>query len=111
MSKYTPIERSDIVELYIENQKSIVRTQRAFRRKFPRQKPPDPKTIRTLYSKFISTGNLNDVLRLTIHRRARCNVNIALVRDDVARNPNFSIARRATSLGLSYASLKRILRE
>lgn len=36
MSQYTPIERFEIVELYIENKKSIILNQRAFRAKFPK---------------------------------------------------------------------------
>lgn len=84
-------------------------TQRAYRRKYPRQKAPEQKTIRAIYSKFTSTGNLSDVKRPTRSRRARSDTNINAVRDHVAKYPNLSIRRRATALGLSTTSLQCIL--
>lgn len=110
MSQYTPIERSDIVELYIENQKSIILTQRAFRAKFPRKEAPDPKTIRALYSKFKSSGVLSNVSRGTIQRRARSNTNITIAQDLLEENPNLSTERGAQALGISKRSMRRILR-
>lgn len=110
MPQYTPIERADIVELYIENQKSIVLTQRAFRTKFPKRKVPNPKTIRAFYSKFKSTGVLSNVPRPIIERRARSNTNIIIAQDLVAESPNVSIRRRAQAVGVSKSSLQRILR-
>lgn len=111
MAQYTPAERSDIVELYIENKKSITLTQRKFRAKFPRKSVPDPKTIRALYAKFISTGVLSNVPRSIIARRARSNTNINMVRDHVEKYPNLSIRQRSTALGLNAASLQRILKD
>lgn len=111
MPNYTLAERSEIVELYIQNQKSIVLTQRAYRRKYPRQKAPEPATIRAIYSKFTSTGDLNNVKRTTISRRARSDANINAVREHVAKYPNLSIHRRATALGIGTTSLQRILKD
>lgn len=111
MSQYTTIERSDIVELYIKNQKSIVLTQRAYRAKYPRRKAPEAKTIRSLYSKFTTSGDLRNVHRQTIKRRARSDTNIALVREHVAKNPNFSIRDCAMALSMSRSSLQRILKD
>lgn len=110
MSQYTPIERSEFVELYIQNQKSIILTQRAFRAKFPRQKPPDPKTIRALYTKFVSTGSLCNVTRGEIQRRARSKMNITAILKDLAENPNATVLQRADAFGISYKSMQRILR-
>lgn len=110
MANYTPIERFKIVELYIENQKSIILTQRKFRAKFPRRNAPDPKTIRALYSKFKSSGSVRDVLRPIIARRARSNTNITIVQDLMAEEPNVSNRRRAQVLGISTSSMRRILR-
>lgn len=107
---YTPAERSEIVELFIQSKKSIVLTQRAYRRKYPRQKAPEPKTIRAIYSKFTSTGDLSDVKRQTKARRARSDANINAVRDHVAKYPDLSLPRRATALGLATTSLQRILK-
>lgn len=111
MPNYTLAERSEIVELYIQNQKSIVLTQRAYRRKYPQYKAPEPATIRAIYSKFTSTGDLSNVKRTTIARRARSEANINAVRDHIEKYPNLSIPQRAEALGLGKTSLQRILKD
>ena len=110
MSQYTLIELSDIVELYYENHKSIILTQRKFRAKFPRKKAPNPNTIRALYSKFKSSGILSNVSRGTIQRRARSDTNITIAQDLLEENPNLSTTRGAQALGNSQSSMQRILR-
>lgn len=109
MSQYTPIERTEIVELYTKNQNSIILTQRAYRAKYPKRKAPDPKTIRALYSKAKSSGSLDNMSHSTRKRRARSNINITKVRERLAENPNVSIRSHAEALGISYSSLRRIL--
>lgn len=110
MDRYTLAERSDIVELYIENKKSIVRTQRAFRAKYPRRKAPGSKTIRANYSKFMSNGNLCDISPQVRQRKGRSAENIALVKKDVEEFPDLSLHCRSAKLGISFGTLQRILK-
>ena len=91
MANYTPIERFKIVELYIENKKSIDLTQRAFHAKFPQQKTPDPEIIRALYSQIKSTGSLIDVLSPIKQHKVQSNRNINIAQDYVVENPNVRI--------------------
>jgi hypothetical protein len=109
MAQYTPAERFVIVELYIENRKSIVLTQRKFRAKFPRRKAPDPRTIRDLYKKISSTGSLHNVPCPIKPRRARSNTNITIAQDLLEEDPNLSTRRGAQALGISRMSMQRIL--
>lgn len=110
MANYTPIERFKIVELYIENQKSIILTQRKFRAKYPQRKAPDPKTIRALYKKIESSGSLHDVSPPIRQRRARSNTNITIAQDLLEEDPNLSAARGAQALGISKSSMRRVFR-
>ena len=55
MEQYTPRERSEIVEIYIQQNKSIVKTQRAFKKLKNVKSVPSKNTIKRLYEKF-STG-------------------------------------------------------
>lgn len=48
MNHLTPKERAEIVTLYIENSRSIVLTQRAYRRKYRGRQVPSDNTIRRL---------------------------------------------------------------
>lgn len=111
MASYTPAERFVIVELYIENQKSIILTQRKFRAKFPRRKAPDPRTIRALYSKLASAGTLHNVPCPNKPRRARSNTNITIAQDLLEENPNLSTRRGAQALGISKSTMQRIFRD
>lgn len=110
MSKYTPAERLVIVELFIENHKSIISTQRAYRKKFPKEKAPTGPTIRALYAKLQSTGTLNDVSCPIKQRRARSNANITHAQELLSEHPNLSLRCRAQVLGISYSSMRTILR-
>ena len=58
-TRYTVQERIKIVEAYFAT-KSVVLTQRQFRRDFPRKNPPSRLTIRRLLEKFRETGSVGD---------------------------------------------------
>ena len=48
MEQYTPRERSEIVEIYIQQNKSIVKTQRAFKKLKNVKSEPSKHTIKRL---------------------------------------------------------------
>ncbi|XP_018315542.1 uncharacterized protein [Mycetomoellerius zeteki] len=54
MEQYTPPQRAVIVQLYIQNNFSIVKTQRAYRAKYRVKKAPSDHTIRHLHQKFLA---------------------------------------------------------
>ncbi|XP_017795069.1 PREDICTED: uncharacterized protein LOC108576567 [Habropoda laboriosa] len=58
MNRFTPKQRAEIVTLYIENSRSVVLTQRAYRRKYRGQEPPSDNTIRRLVSNFVESPDL-----------------------------------------------------
>ena len=53
MEQYTPKQRAEIVQLYIENKFSIVLTKRAWKNKNKVKTSPGDNTIRRLYAKFM----------------------------------------------------------
>ena len=52
MEQYMPRERSEIVEIYIQQNKSIVKTQRAFKKLKNVKSAPFKNTIKRLYENF-----------------------------------------------------------
>lgn len=109
MEHYTPQQRAEIVQLYIQNNFSNVQTQRAFRKKFNVKSAPDVKTIKKLYAKFIS-GGLRDASHASRKRTSRSRENIDAVRASVERSPRTSGVRRSLQMGIPRTTLRRIMR-
>ena len=95
MYRHTPQERAEIVSLYIENNRSAVLTQRAYRRKYPHRTAPTSVTIRRLASNFFEHGSVADRQQHPKPRPRRSNELFGLV---FAREP---------SLGHSFSNLVR----
>ena len=58
MSQYTPKECAKIEGFYIENNRSIVKTVRAYRKKYGRNSAPSDNTIRSLVKNFFEYGSV-----------------------------------------------------
>lgn len=111
MEQYTPIQRAQIVEFYIKNNHSIVKTQREFKRVSGIRKKVSENTIRHLFEKFRSGGTLGNLSKPGRSCPARNKRNIDLVRASVERDSEMSQRRRAQSLNLSLGTMNRILRK
>ena len=61
-TRYTVQERLKIVEAYFAT-KSVVLTQRQFRRDFPGRNPPSKLTIRRILEKVKETGRVGDKIK------------------------------------------------
>lgn len=109
---WTGVHRGCAVRIYFENNRSVVKTQRAFRREFniPRNNSvPHANTIRSWVRQLEATGST-----LTRHthgrgRSTRTPENVQQVRVAVERSPRRSARRHAVALGMSARSLRRIL--
>ena len=77
MQQYTPRERSEIVEIYIQQKKSIVKTQRAFKNLKNVRSAPSKNTIKRLYEKFSTGEALSNPKRPNKSRPRRSAENIA----------------------------------
>lgn len=111
MYRYTPKERAEIVSLYIENNRSVVSTQRAYRKKYRGRSAPKGDTIRHLASNFMEHGSVANLQHQARPRPGRSNENIEAVRQSVAENPNVSYRRRSQQLNISGTTLRRILKQ
>lgn len=111
MEQYTPKQRAQIVELYIKNSFSIVKTQRAFHKENKVKFAPTKRTIHNLYEKFRDRGNLGNVSRPNKKRTKRTNRNIARVKQSVERAPETSAVRRSSQLNISRTTLRRIMHD
>ena len=110
MEQYTPRERSQIVEIYIQQKKSIVKTQRAYKKLNNVKSAPSKNTIKRLYERFSTGDALSNPKRPNQNRPRRSDENIALVRASVETSPRTSQNRRSQQLGIARTTLQRIIR-
>lgn len=110
MERYTIAQRTKIVFLFIENHRSIINTQRAYRRFYGVRTAPTGPTIRSLVNNFAEYGTVGDSRRTGRPRTGRSAENIDAVRQSVEENPETSTRRRSSQLQLSDRTLRRILK-
>ncbi|XP_011859621.1 PREDICTED: uncharacterized protein LOC105557087 [Vollenhovia emeryi] len=110
MNNLTPKERAEIVTLYIENNRSVVLTQRAYRRKYRDRKAPSNNTILSLATNCFEHGSVANRGHIR-QRPRRSNEVIESVRESVAENPNVSYRHRFQQLNASGTTLRRILKD
>ncbi|KAF7266849.1 hypothetical protein GWI33_019874 [Rhynchophorus ferrugineus] len=96
MDKYTRQEREEIVSIFIENNRSIIATQRKLRQKYPNRPVPHKTPIYCLHC-----GTTADKPRSGSQRTSHNAENLALGRDSVAESPETSIRRRSSQLHIS----------
>lgn len=109
MEHYTVSERAKIVEFYIKNNFSIIKTQREFRRKLNRRSGPARNTIKGLYEKFIDTGDLSNKKHFERAKPKQSDEIIERVRESIRINPNASIRARSSELNITKSTLGRII--
>ncbi|XP_023311192.1 uncharacterized protein LOC111692289 [Anoplophora glabripennis] len=109
MEQYTIEQRAQIVELYFSNQRSIVLTQRAYRRYFNVRVGPSESTINRLVANFRQQGAVRNLPGAGRRRTVHTDDNIERVQESIREDGETSTRRRSTQLGLSRGSLQRIL--
>ena len=109
-TRYTVQERGKIVEAYFAT-KSVVLTQRQFRRDFPGRNPPSKLTIRHLLEKFRETGSVGDKNKghSGQPRSARTANNSETVRRRLEVSPRKSTRRLSQETHLSRTTVRRIM--
>ena len=100
MEQYTPRERSEIVEIYIQQNKSIVKTLKLKNVK----SAPSKNTIKRLYEKFSPGEALSNPKRPNKSRPRRSAEKIAAVRASVERSPRTSHKRRSQQLRMTRST-------
>jgi len=110
MFSYSVQERVKIVEFYYISGRSIVTTQRKYRQHFNTTVAPSVNMIRSLMSRFENLGSVGDELRRNVVSPVRTKQAVEAVRESVHTDPTVSTRRRATQLGISRTSLRRILK-
>lgn len=111
MNNLTPKERAEVVTLFIENERSIVETQRAYRKKYKGRKAPSDNTIRHLAANFFEHGSVANRGQHNRSRPRRSNAVIAAVRDSVVEDPTVSYRRRSQHLNVSGTTMRRVLND
>ena len=97
--------------IFIQKNKSVVLTQREYRKRHRNQSGPDKKTIHALSNRFEQYGTTLDSHHSGRPRTARSEENIARVRESVTESPKTSTRRRPQQLNISQRSLRRILKK
>ena len=104
MNRWTDQQRSQIVELFFVNNRSIVAAQRAYRQLNNFAKAPSEHVIRRCVVLFREFGNVHDRHRSGRPNTSRTPTNIVMVREDVTRSPLKSVKRRLIELQMSETS-------
>nr|CAI5865735.1 unnamed protein product [Callosobruchus analis] len=109
MEQYTIEQRTKIIEFYFSNGKSIILTQRAYRRHFNVRVGPSAPTIVRLVANFQQQGSVRNRPGAGRPRTACTAGNLERVRESVEESPETSTRRRSAQLQLKRRSLQRIL--
>ncbi|XP_011058629.1 PREDICTED: uncharacterized protein LOC105148538 [Acromyrmex echinatior] len=95
MEQYTPRERSQIVEIYIQQNKSIVKTQRAWRKINKVKSEPSANTLYRLYERFSTDLTAPDFF-LWGYLKSKVYVNKPRTLDELKANIRQEIAAIST---------------
>ena len=104
--------RALVVEQFVKNGKSVVATQRSFRRHFSlnRHDPvPTGKTIRRWVSNFRQTSSALNRRRSGRPRTRTAEENVTAVADSIEQSPRRSLRKHPFALHMSATSVHRIL--
>jgi hypothetical protein len=109
---WTGTHRGFAVRIYFENNRSVVATQRTFRRRFNILRNNAVSNENTICSWIRQLEESGSTLRRRTHgrrRSIRTSENVQLVRASIQQSPRRSAQRHAVALGMSDCSLRRIL--
>ena len=103
-------ERSNILESYFST-KSVVVTEREFRREFPGRKAPCRKTITKIAEKFRNTGSVRNDNKGHGGRyvAVRTRATVQAVRKHLEQSPRKSTRRLSQEVGISRTTVQRII--
>ena len=111
MQPWTGVQRAFAVKAFYKNGDSFVIAQREFGREFGihrNRAVPSAHAIKTLVLNLEATGSTLKKKGGSV-KTVRKPGNIAVVRETIERSPHRSAHRHSVSLGLSEASVRRIL--
>ena len=97
--------------MYTENNRSVIETQREFRRHFALglKSVPDRKTILIWIPNLRATGSTQKKKSPGRPRTVRTPENVEAVRASIPKSPKRSTRKHATAMSISNRSLRRIL--
>ena len=101
--------KTDIVKWFYENHKSIVNTQRAFKRNYGTKKSPSKNTIKDIVRKFEEKGSVHDRPRPGPGRCMRTPVNVQKIRSKLEESPHRSLKRLTRETGIKRSTVRRII--
>ena len=110
MERYTIQQRIQIIECYIQSSKSITVTIRKIKAIFGVHHSISKNTVQAIADKFYQTGSVHDLPRSGRPRTGRSTDNIAAVSESVRESPSTSVRHRSQELGISRATVHRILK-
>ena len=111
--QWTREERAFAVATYFSNNRSIIATQRAFRKKFkiaPAGPVPDRKSVVQWVDTFMDTGSVCKK-KPGPSKTTRTPENVEKVRNAILKSPKRSARKHSVALGISDRTVRRILHE
>ena len=109
---FTIEQRSKVVKFYLET-KSLVQTQREYRKHFGAKQTPSPAAIKKIVQKFEVHGTCHNRNKGNSGRRvsARTKVKVETVRQSTVRSPRKSLRRRSSEVGLTKSTVQRTMKQ
>jgi len=111
MAERKPIDARIWVTLCYHTTKNALEVVRQFKQAFPDKKPPDDKTVKRIYEKFLETGSVQDNLKGRAGRPTSVvtDTMIATVEQFFKNTRQPTIRKCAASVGISTFSVWKIL--
>ena len=109
MAALTILQRTHIVQVYFQNNNSVILIQRAFMRINGPAYTPSLRTVRGITNKFRELGTHHGRHCSGRPRYSRSLENFKSVRQDFLSTPNKSVKRRFIQLQIHESSVQRIL--
>ena len=110
MERSTSQQRLENIKIFYRNSESVASALRALRSVYGRNNRPSRSTIERLVEKLESTATVQNDPAPVKQGSSRSVENIAVAEASVEESSNVSLTRPSQALGLSVASLWRILR-
>lgn len=109
MLRYSLQQRAIIASTFIRN-KSVVLTQREFRRLYDNRTAPTSQTIRRLATHFLQSRTPSAEAKPRGRPRTICSgSNLKRVSESLRNNPETSMRKRSAQLGIARSTLRRML--
>ena len=100
-----------LVKWYYQNNDSVVKVQRTYKKHFGVKRAPTRTTIKRVIEKFEKEGSIKESGHTGAPKSVRNTENIQRLREKLSENPRKSVRRLSQELDINRESVRRILKD